>query len=177
VIVTDGQPGVYSPVGDNFFRAAMTARADAEASGLSVRYYGPTTGFDGFQNLLNTAAELGTATIEIFTHGDSNRLLLGDGDPNDQNSITMTNVGKLVNKSTSLTVIHIYGCKAGFKENGIAAALAKQLNVLVFASTTGMSFSSYPNRLTGAKIHPSTGPTYMVPEGKGIMKRFAPPGW
>lgn len=87
----------------------------------------------------------------------------------------MTNVGKLVNRSKKLVSLHIYGCNAGFKDTGIAAALAKQLNVWVHASTTGMSFSPYPNRLTGEKVHPSTGPTYMVPEPPGRIKAFAPP--
>jgi hypothetical protein len=136
-------------------------------------YFGTVKSVEGFQGLLDMAAKYGARSIYLFTHGSSDSLFLGDGAPNDRNSITATSVKKLVNNSQSLVQIVIYGCKAGASDNGIAAKLATQLRVSVRAATGGMIFSTDPKKPTGAKKHPDTGPTYMVHNGGG-WKDFSP---
>ncbi len=100
---------------------------------------------------------------------------LGDGPRNDTKDVTMKNVNKLYNSSESLKMMIIYGCNVGSVDNGIGQALSNQLKIDVLASTTGQSFSSHPDRLTNPTgKHPDTGPTYMVPEGKGKWRYFVP---
>ncbi|PYT00380.1 MAG: hypothetical protein DMF63_07355 [Acidobacteria bacterium] len=172
IIVANGEPGTVRNVGQNFYRSAMTAASDLKASGIEALYFGTVASVEGFQGLLDMAAKYGATAIAIYTHGDPNRIFLGDGRPNDHNTVTTGSVGTLVNRATSLVSIFIYGCNAGFSDNGIAQKLANQLGVTVHASTSGMQFSNRPDRLSGKKVHSSTGPTYMVPEGNGRMKPF-----
>lgn len=54
----------------------------------------------------------------------------------------------------------------------VLAQLAKQPGVNVYAPTGTMVFSSDSQKPTGAKIHPSTGSTYMVHDGASQWRAF-----
>jgi hypothetical protein len=171
-IVAYGQPGTGSlNVGTNFQRAAETTQTALESNGHTVYNVGELSSVYGFQNMLDMAAKYKASAIIIYAHGASGAIDIGDGARTDQKDITMNSVNRLVNNGFTGTIF-IKACNTGSTSNGIAAALSRRLGVMVEAPTTGMSFSPHPDRLGNSKIHPSTGPTYMVPEGGGTYQRF-----
>lgn len=177
IILADAEPGTGEHnVGTNFKRAIATMSEQLKKLiVINPLYFGTVKSVEGFQGLLDMAAKYGATAIHLYTHGSADSLFLGDGAPNDRNSITATSVKKLVNNSPTLVQIVIHGCKAGASDNGIAAKLATQLRVTVRAATGGMTFSSDRNKATatGKQKHPNTGPTYMVHVG-GAWRDFSP---
>jgi len=174
-IVAHGQPGTVENVGANFYRSMMEVKNSLEAADYTVHYFnGAISTVEGFQGLLDMAKKYGAGVILLFTHGSSEAIYLGDGAPNDINTITPTSVKKLVNRAPTLSLVQIFACNVGATSNGIGAQLAKQLRVTVYAPTGSMVFSSNPAKPTGAKIHPSTGPTYMVHDGNSQWQAFGP---
>lgn len=171
-IVAYGQPGTGRlNVGTNFQRAAATAEANLESQGHTVYNVGELSSVYGFQNMLDMAAKYKVSVIYVFAHGAPGAIDIGDGARTDQKDITMNSVNKLVNNGFS-GIIVLKACNTASTSNGIAAALSKRLGVQVEGSTTGMSFSPHPDRLGSSEVHPSTGSTYMVPEGNGTYRRF-----
>lgn len=168
-IVAYGQPGTgRNNVGTNFQRAAAQTKANLQALGWIVIEAGEISSLYGFRNVLNTAAREGASVVFIYSHGAGNAIDLGDGDRNDRKDITLTNVDSLRNNGfTGLLVLK--ACYTGSSNSGIAAALSRRLGVEVEAPTMGMSFSPFPDRPGPSKIHPSTRPTYMIPEGNGRL--------
>ena len=171
-IIAWGEPGIYFNVGTNFERAAKTAGAELESNGYATLYF-PVRSVAGFQGLLDSAAKYNATAIAVYTHGGWDSVHLGDGKPDDYNRVWLGNVNKLINRAKSLSSIFLYACYTGANDSGIAFRLAKQLNVVVHGATGGMEFSDNPTKLSGRKIHPNTGPTYMVHSG-GYDRVFFP---
>jgi hypothetical protein len=85
--------------------------------------------------------------------------------------LTIKDVKNLdANSLPSSGYVIINACNAGTGSNSIASHLANQLNVNVYAPNSGMSFSNKSDSLSGLKIHPSKGPTYMIPEAGKILE-------
>ena len=173
VVLAYGEPGAGEhDLGSNLKRAAETRQAELRKRGINALIVGVSSITD-FQNgplLLAAMRELLVYGIELFAHGANDRIYIGD-QTSDINKITMENVSTLKNNSDYLTYIRLHSCFTGKTDNGIASALAKQLNVKVYAPTAGTIFSSNPDRVTSRGLHPNTGPTYLIPDG-GSWEEF-----
>jgi len=109
----------------------------------------------------------------LFTHGATGAIDVGNGTRDDNNAITMTSVKSLERKGSSLSFIQLFACNTGYSNTGIGQALANQLGVTVRAPTRGMDFSPYPDRLSGNKVHPATGSTFMTHTAGGTWRDFS----
>jgi len=170
VIVLYGQPGTVSNVGQNFQRAAQTIAADiVTLGGEVVGSPREISSVSALQNVLEEAGRLGVTDIFIFTHGQSDAILLGDGAVDSSNSVTKSSISELRKRSSSLEAIHHYACNTASGSNSIAQQLANRLDVTVVASPVGMGFSNDSTKRPKPGQFPSTGPTYMVPESKRMV--------
>jgi hypothetical protein len=170
VIVLYGQPGTERNVGNNFQRAAKTIAEDiVTLGGEVVGSPREISSVRALQNVLEEAGRLGVTDIFIFTHGESDAILLGDGAVDDTNSVTKSSISELRKRSSSLEAIHLYACNTASGSNSIAQQLANRLNVTVVASPVGMGFSNDSQTRPKIGVFPSTGPTYMVPESKRMV--------
>jgi RHS repeat-associated protein len=163
-------------VGSNFSRAARTRAEELEAEGISVSIWTVST-VEGFNDALSTAADENVARInnvdiigiEIFAHGKKEEINFGEGKAKNTN-FTIDDVS---NMNTSFKgYIRINACNTGNGTYNIASKISSKMGITVYAPTTGMSFSSKPDRLMSS-VHPSTGLTYMIPEG-GVWQTFKP---
>ncbi len=172
VILAYGESGSGdNNLGENLKRAALTRGVELEAQGFAV-IYAPISTKEGFQGVLDTAAQTyyPTVGIELWAHGANDRIYIGTVTSN-SNKILMEDVKNLKNSSKTLSYIRMHSCYTGKRDDGIAAALANQLKITVYAPTEGTIFSSKPDRITHRGIFPNKGPAYLIPDG-GSWRKF-----
>jgi RHS repeat-associated protein len=173
VLVAYGEPGEgRHDQGGNFRRAAETRAEQLRAQGYNVPDIISVASVDGFQNILDEAADPDNHIIEIdlFAHGAFNSVYLGDI-TSGHNKITMDNVTSIFNHSATLRAITIYACYTADSDNGISAALAKQLRIDVLAIKGPTIFSTDPTKITTRGNLPDKGPAYLIPDG-GYWRKF-----
>ena len=107
----------------------------------------------------------------LDTHG--NPALFPGQNPGDANNVSIINVGQLSNAQLGPSVtITLDACHAGYGgRRSIAQLLANQLGRTVLAYPVDMYFSSDPTPRAFQKgmVAPSGVPTYMVPNGNGML--------
>jgi RHS repeat-associated protein len=177
VLLLVGESGLGAiNVGSNFLRAARTRAAELEAAGISAWIWTVST-VEGFNDALSVAASEMVAKqnnadivgVEIFAHGKKEEINFGEGKAKNTN-FTINDVS---NMNTGFKgYIRINACNTGNGTYNIASKISSKMGIAVYAPTTGMSFSSKPDRIMG-NVHLSTGPTYMIPEG-GVWQTFKP---
>ena len=153
-------------------RAAETRQAELERNGQEVMIVPARTEADFSAALTNNGIIGG---VEYFGHSGPNALFIGDG-YSDEVTLDSSELSQLSNKNLdSRATIVLHGCNTAVGDrNSIAAKLSVQLERTAFGYDQDSMFSTNPNHRTGAVIHPSRGPTYMVPKGGGGMRALRP---
>ncbi len=177
VMLVYGEAGLGSiNVGGNFERSARTRQKELEAAGI-IAFIWKVATVEGFNDALAIAGDQQTADslnrdvvgIEIFAHGKKEEINFGEGKAKNTN-FTIDDVNSM--KTGFKGYIRINACNTGNGTYNIASKISSKLGIIVYAPTTGMSFSSNPDRIMSS-VHSSTGPTYMIPEG-GVWQTFKP---
>ncbi|MGO9095238.1 MAG: hypothetical protein ACLQGV_08440, partial [Bryobacteraceae bacterium] len=169
-------PGHDHNVGQLFSLAAETQLLNLTQSGNNVVVSQRVSSFADFNAAL-TANGWIDGDVTYFGHAGldvhRNPALFPGQEFGDANNVTVLNVGQLSNAQLDPNVtITLNACHAGYGgRRSIAQLIANQLGRRVLAYPVDMYFSSDPTPRAYRKgmVAPSGVPTYMVPNGDGVL--------